>query len=292
MWEVIQRFVMHPQSSSTCASGLPKGAAAPAVMRLLWPHTLCIAALMMLTACALQPRAMLGSADAQYRLGLKYLVADPPEYEKAAYWLQRAAVEGNIQAQKQLGRFYVLGWGGAPDLVRAYLWLQLAAVLDPQADYERRILARHMSREQIDRAQNLAAQYQRGKVPDAELESVEHQAAPTKTEPDDSLDSPQPTRKDASAGGHYIELGAFAHPKKGDRLQARLHALGEPTTAESVRRDGRDLTVVRAGPYADAASARAALERLERHKTKLGIAGKITPVSARATAPAAPTSAR
>jgi hypothetical protein len=72
----------------------------------------CTAAIFVVTACSLQPRAILGSADAQYRLGMKYLVTTPPDYEKAEYWLRRAAIQGDPKAQKQLGRFYALGLGG------------------------------------------------------------------------------------------------------------------------------------------------------------------------------------
>ncbi len=252
-------------------------------MRLPWRHPLYIVFLILLTACALEPKAILGSADAQYRLGLKYLVAEPPDYEKASYWLRRAAVQGNTEAQKQLGRFYAVGWGGEPNPVQAYLWLQLASVLDPEADRDRHVLARGMTKEQLNQAQALAAAFQPGQAPDADLEATRRAAAARKVaqkqrQPASAKDSGTPRKL------YFVKLGVFASPANVERLETRLHGQGQRIETETVSRDGRDLIVVRAGPYADAASARAALKRL---KTKVGIQGELLVIPPQASRPAA-----
>jgi TPR repeat protein len=247
-----------------------------------WRHTLCTGALLALTACALQPRAMLGSAEAQYRLGLEYLVAEPPDYAKAAYWLRRAAIQGDKQAQKQLGRFYAIGWdGGEPSPVQAYLWLELAAVLDPEANDERQVLARHMSKQQIESAQALAAQYQRGQAPDAELEAARLKAVATAAAAKPSTPA-QPPKSGARAQGYDVRLGLFASRANADKLLTRLRALGEPAIREPLRRNGRELILVRAGRYPDAKTARAAQKRI---KTELGVDSVITMAPPAATAP-------
>jgi TPR repeat protein len=252
-------------------------------MRLRWRHPLYIAALIMLAACALEPKAILGSADAQYRLGLKYLVAAPPDYEKAAYWLRRAAVQGNTEAQKQLGRFYAVGWGGEDNPVQAYLWLQLASVLDPEADRDRHVLARGMTKEQLNQAQALAAAFQPGQAPDAELEA--------KRQADSASQAEQKQEQTATAKSlgtlkkrYFVRLGTFASRANVKRLETRLRGQGQRAETETVSRGGHDLIVVRAGPYADAASARAALRRLT---TKLGIQGELLVIPSPASRPAA-----
>ena len=242
------------------------------------------AAVLGFTACALQPRAMLGSADAQFRLGMRYLVTTPPDYQKAAHWLRRAAIQGDPKAQKQLGRFYALGLGGHPDFVRAYLWLQVAAVLDAEAEYDRELLARVMTKAQLSEAQALAAAYRPGHAPDADREAAVAKAVPRGDQTKPSATSP--TRHGAKlkpSNGYFVKLGVFADRENAQRLQARLRAQGAAVTLTKIRRYGRDLISVRVGPYANAAAARQALQRIEQGLHLKG--GRIQPAGS--TSPAA-----
>jgi len=120
---------------------------------------------MALSACALNPLALFGQADAHYRSGLKALVADPPDYDQALSDLRKAAIRNHADAQKQLGRLYT-GWGPEPDLVRGYLWLFLASRSDPDAENELIYLTRVMTREQVGRARALATGFVPGQAPD------------------------------------------------------------------------------------------------------------------------------
>jgi hypothetical protein len=77
----------------------------------------------------LEKAARQGEVKAQYELGV--LAAQPesgqPDYGKAAYWFREAAVQGNPSAQYNLGVLYEHGLGVASDDVRALLWYHSAA---------------------------------------------------------------------------------------------------------------------------------------------------------------------
>lgn len=81
-----------------------------------------------------------GLAQAQLELGLMYeegaiddeghVVAHQeetqdvsPNYEKASYWYQQAAEQGNADGQMALGTFYMMGWGVDQDFKAAQQWL-------------------------------------------------------------------------------------------------------------------------------------------------------------------------
>jgi cell division septation protein DedD len=218
---------------------------------------------------------MLGSADAQYRLGMKFLVTTPPDYEKAEYWLRRAAIQGDTQAQKQLGRFYALGFGGQPDFVRAYLWLQVAAVLDAEAEYDRQLLARGMTKAQLTEAEALAAAYQPGHAPDEQLEAKPRAGARDRKEKSkqEATGSGKPTSTQNRDKRYFVKLGVFASRENAEALRARLIAQGESIALQPIRQGDRDLVAVRAGPYSSPAAARRALRRFDR---ELHIQGQVT----------------
>ena len=118
-----------------------------------------------LSACALQQTVMLEQADAQYRLGLQALVADPPDYGQAVEHFRAAAIRDHAEAQRQLGRLYASS-SPRPDVVRAYLWLYLASRSDPDARRDLDVLSQLMTAEQIGTARVLAAGFVPGKPPD------------------------------------------------------------------------------------------------------------------------------
>jgi hypothetical protein len=70
-----------------------------------------------------------GNAPAQGQLGVRYVRGDgvPQDYELAATWLERAAVQGLPSAQSDLGALYHAGQGVPQDFGRASVYYGLAA---------------------------------------------------------------------------------------------------------------------------------------------------------------------
>jgi TPR repeat protein len=66
-----------------------------------------------------------GDAAAQERLGLRYLNAK--DFKEAFKWYQKAADQGNVGAQNNLGSMYNLGEGVEQDFKEAVKWYQKAA---------------------------------------------------------------------------------------------------------------------------------------------------------------------
>ena len=70
---------------------------------------------------------------ALYQLFMQYLSGECPELKpqlgKALYYLTRAAELGDLESQRELGRFHMLGmWNlGYTDLGKAERWLEKAA---------------------------------------------------------------------------------------------------------------------------------------------------------------------
>ena len=69
-----------------------------------------------------------GDANAQYLLGKYY--SDEQEFAKAVEWWQKAADQGNIEAQYELGRCYENGCGVKKNLFKAIDWYALALYSD------------------------------------------------------------------------------------------------------------------------------------------------------------------
>jgi S1-C subfamily serine protease len=79
---------------------------------------------------------------------------------KAMYWYRRAAAQGNVAAQNNLGVMYAKGQGVPQDYVEAYKWYNLAAAqgLSDAID-NRDEIASDMTPEQIAEAQQLAREF-------------------------------------------------------------------------------------------------------------------------------------
>jgi TPR repeat protein len=79
----------------------------------------------------LRREAMAGDAQAQYDLGMRYLVGltvDTPKDERGAEkWFRLAAEQGHRAAQSQLGAMYEEGTGVPQDYREASMWYRLAA---------------------------------------------------------------------------------------------------------------------------------------------------------------------
>jgi hypothetical protein len=68
-----------------------------------------------------------GDADAQYNLGYDYYYGIPKDDKLAVYWFQKAAEQGNANAQTMLGICYEVGSGIKLDYKQAVFWYRKAA---------------------------------------------------------------------------------------------------------------------------------------------------------------------
>jgi TPR repeat protein len=84
---------------------------------------------------ALIQKAKSGDASAQYDLGVHYLFAKefskrgietPPDYPKAAHWMEKAASQGDAKAQYLLGTLYERGRGVRSNSEKAMQWYKQA----------------------------------------------------------------------------------------------------------------------------------------------------------------------
>ena len=86
----------------------------------------------------LRRAAQRGQIDAQRLLAVKLYNGYDVEtdYEEALRWTQRLAESGDAPGQMMLGSMYANGEGGPRNLVRAYMWYDIAATtpLKPQDD--------------------------------------------------------------------------------------------------------------------------------------------------------------
>ncbi len=80
---------------------------------------------------AVLPRASGGDVKAQFALGKILSKANPAfrDEAKAMLWYRKAADQGHIEAQFQVGTMYAAGRGTAQNYYRASEWLSLAAGL-------------------------------------------------------------------------------------------------------------------------------------------------------------------
>jgi hypothetical protein len=95
----------------------------------------------------LERAAAQGNVHAQYELGVALRDGQgmAPDHERAATWLRRAAELGDGLAQYELGLLYRSGSGVTADNGKAYMWLTLAAA----QGIERAHAARDMLRRQL-----------------------------------------------------------------------------------------------------------------------------------------------
>jgi hypothetical protein len=100
-----------------------------------------------------------GNTKAQNNLGTMY--EDGRGVVKndttAVKWYTKAAEQGNKAAQNNLGFMYAKGKGVTANNVKAYMWWNLA-ILNGSADAEnkKKIIIKKMTKEQIERAQDLS----------------------------------------------------------------------------------------------------------------------------------------
>jgi TPR repeat protein len=79
---------------------------------------------------------------------------------EAVRWYGLAAEQGHALAQYNLGGMYSSGRGVARDSVRSYMWMLLAADAgDAAASANKAIVARWLSRREIEDAEDLSRQW-------------------------------------------------------------------------------------------------------------------------------------
>ena len=106
-----------------------------------------------------QKAAMQGDADAQCNLGYKYEYGEGvgKNMEEAFKWYHRAAMQGQTNAQFSTGLMYTFGDGVSEDDVKAYMWFSLAAEAGfKPASIARFTLSILMSSEEIEEAERMA----------------------------------------------------------------------------------------------------------------------------------------
>ena len=76
-----------------------------------------------------RPLAVQGDADAQFNLGIMYDTGQgvTQNYAEAVKWYRLAAVQGNVKAQNNLGFMYANGQGVTQNHAEAVKWYRLAA---------------------------------------------------------------------------------------------------------------------------------------------------------------------
>lgn len=68
----------------------------------------------------------------------------------------------------------------------------------------------------------------------------------------------------AETGRYYVQIGTFGAAANATRSAARLQGLGLPVAKARITSKGRNLQIVMAGPFGDAAAAKAALSSARR----------------------------
>ena len=100
-----------------------------------------------------------GDADAQFNLGLAYLLGEGvhQDDEAAVKWQKLAAEQGHTRSQLVFGYLYSVGRGAPQDDVYAHMWSNIAASAgDQDAENRGDELTERMTPAQIAEAQKLA----------------------------------------------------------------------------------------------------------------------------------------
>ena len=111
---------------------------------------------------ALQQRAIQGNAEAQCELGRCYYFGYGvlQDYSESARWYLLAAEQGSAEAQCAMGNRYYLAKDIAPDYPQAYVWFDLSAAQgNENAAARRTMILKEMTAEQIAKGKALARNY-------------------------------------------------------------------------------------------------------------------------------------
>jgi len=113
----------------------------------------------------LRAAAESGVTKAQFELGLAFArgVGVERDFQQAAEWYRKAALQRDIGAMNNLGVLYIQGTGVSQDFSQAYLWLHLAAQGGSTGSARNRDqLTLYMTADQIAEAMRQAAAIRQG----------------------------------------------------------------------------------------------------------------------------------
>jgi TPR repeat protein len=116
----------------------------------------------------LRDRADRGDPASQYTLGTRYAIGEdvPQDYGIAARWFQKAAEQGLVIAQDNLGNYYWAGRGVQKNITQAYYWSVLARQGGNQASQLRvQVLAPQLTPEQARSIERSAGEFFRQHPP-------------------------------------------------------------------------------------------------------------------------------
>jgi len=83
----------------------------------------------------------------------------PKNYTEAMKWYTKAANQGYLSAQNNLGNMYGKGEGVPKDLIKAYVWHSIASANGNEISKKNlEILSSEMTPQQVDQAQNEATE--------------------------------------------------------------------------------------------------------------------------------------
>lgn len=105
-----------------------------------------------------------GSVLAAYNLAQAYRKGEgtPVDFAQAARWYEFAAKRGDYRAGNELGILYVEGKGVKADMVEGFAWIYTGThmdIMDEKAMMNAMQLARQMTREQLNAAQDRGRRY-------------------------------------------------------------------------------------------------------------------------------------
>jgi len=82
------------------------------------------------------------------------------DYSEAARWYKLSAAQGNADAQHNLATMYFSGQGITQDYLRAYMWSNLASLVNPRFKEKRDAVASFMNQKQIAEAKKMSSECQ------------------------------------------------------------------------------------------------------------------------------------
>ena len=102
-----------------------------------------------------------GDVNAQYNLGQMYDkgLGIPQDYTEAIKWYRKVAEQGDADAQHTLGIMYRFGRGVARDYVQAYAWIYTASLGGHTSELTPAEIASKMFPEETTNATELAKEY-------------------------------------------------------------------------------------------------------------------------------------
>ena len=105
-----------------------------------------------------------GNALAQNDIGVMYVKGKGviQDYKEAVKWYRLSAAKGFQLAQRNIGEMYENGKGVTQDYILAHMWFNLSSLADVVTDgaKNRDLLAKKMTPQQIEKAQDMARECQ------------------------------------------------------------------------------------------------------------------------------------